>query len=478
MPVTAADLAPNTVLSEASLADLEELAASCRVQTVPRGEHLLRGDDKPRGLGFLLDGSARTVWQIGNRRSVLIQGTGPHDGYIGLRDVLADQPRTISMVTLSPCRLAVISASAALALFERRPHLLWIGVREMCIGLNRFAQFAADVGVLDLPRQVAKLLLEPTDALPARRESQDDLASRLGASRQSVNKALTMLHLRGWIERCDSGAFVVRQPDAMRRYVDGPARVRRPRPRTPPGEVTDADWERRGPVLHALGDEDEPRLRQHCRTTTYLPGDLVLAERDDADHVSVLLEGQGLLTSDSGTHGTYVHRTVEADGSLLGAPSLFRAESMTASVRAQATSRVLEIPREPLAAVLRRTSSALRIAGREVADQVTAHLQTTAELATLNATGRVASVLLHHTDPDGRVHLLLTQRQLAARVGLSRQSVNRALTELRDDKVIEVDRGTYSVRDLSALHRIVYDTDDFDHASISRHRPSGARAKV
>ena len=460
MRVRADELAPNTVLSNATADDRAELAALCTVQTVRRGEFLLRTGDEPRGLGFLLEGTARIVWQIGSRRPVLIQGTGPHDGYIGLREVLAERPRTISIVTLTACRLAVLPASSALAVFERRPHLLWLAVQELCIGLNRFAQYAADIGVLDLPRQVAKLLLEPTDAPPRRRESQDDLASRLGASRQSVNKALTMLHVRGWIERGDDGTLAVRQAEAMRRYVEGPPRIRRPRRHASLHEVTDTDWERRGSVLQSLDGVDSQQLREQCRTATYRMGETIVAEREQPNHVSVVLDGQGLLTSDSGTHGTYVHRSVQPDGSLIGAAALFRDDPPTASVRAQDPMRVLEIPREPLARALRRSPQALRIVGGELADDVTAHLRTTAELATLNAAGRVASVLLHHSDADGTVHLLLTQRQLAARVGLSRQSVNRALTELRDEKTIEVDRGMYHVRDLPALHRLVYDSDE------------------
>jgi CRP-like cAMP-binding protein len=378
---------------------------------------------------------------------------------MGLREILARRPRTISIVTLSACRLAVVPAAAALALFERRPQLLWLGLQELCIGLNRFAQFAADIGVLDLPRQVAKLLLEPTDAPPRRRESQDDLASRLGASRQSVNKALTMLHVRGWIERRDDGTLAVRQPEAMRRYVDGPERIRRPRPTPARWNVTDVEWQRRGPVLRALDDVDADRLRAESRTVSYQLGELILTEGQKRDHVGVLLDGQGLLTTDSGTYGTYVHRSAEPNGSLIGLPALFRDQAATASLRAQETTRVLEIPRDRFASTLRRSPRALRLAGYEVAEEVTGYLRTAAELATLSATGRVAAVLLHNADAEGAVHLLLTQRQLAARVGLSRQSVNRALTELRDDKVIEADRGAYHVRDHAALHRLVYDAD-------------------
>ena len=460
MRVTGEDLAPNTVLAAAPPEDRAELASLCSIQVVERGDYLLRSGDEPRGLGFLLDGTARVAWQIGNRRPVLVQFTGPHDGYIGLREVLGRRPRTITITTLTTCRLAVLPAAAALTLFERRPHLLWLGIQELCIGLNRFAQFAADIGVLDLPRQVAKLLLEPTDAIPRRRESQDDLASRLGASRQSVNKALTMLHLRGWIERRDDGSLAVRQLEAMRRYADGPLRTRRPRPRAAHRDVTEADWERRGPVLRALDGDDGRQLRAQSRTVTYHLGEQLVIEGERTDRVLVPIEGQGLLTTDSGTYGTYVQRSVEPDGSVIGLSGLFRDQPPTVSLRAQETMRVLEIPRDRLATALRRSPRALQLAGRGIADEVTGYLRTASELATLSATGRVASVLLNHCDADGVVRLLLTQRQLAARVGLSRQSVNRALTELRDDKIIEADRGMYHVRDHVALHRLVYDTDE------------------
>jgi len=78
---------------------------------------------------------------------------------------------------------------------------------------------------LDLPRRLAKLLIGEASAGadgtlrvdPGM--SQRGLAARLGVTRQTLNRALSGLTRRGWVE-AQGSQFVLRDPDALRRFAD------------------------------------------------------------------------------------------------------------------------------------------------------------------------------------------------------------------------------------------------------------------
>ena len=97
----------------------------------------------------------------------------------------------------------------------RDPQLLWVIVRLLARRLRATDESLADAVFLDVPARTAKRLLELAgDAdefrLPM---TQEDLAGLVGASRERVNKALSLFTRLGWIE------------------VEGRNRYQHPRPR-------------------------------------------------------------------------------------------------------------------------------------------------------------------------------------------------------------------------------------------------------
>lgn len=74
-----------------------------------------------------------------------------------------------------------------------------------------------------------------------------------------------------------------------------------------------------------------------------------------------------------------------------------------------------------------------------------------ADLVFLDLPRRLAKLLIGAGDAE--VELGLSQSELAARLGVARQSVNRALAGLTRRGWIEVDRSTVRLRDRAALTR-------------------------
>lgn len=55
------------------------------------------------------------------------------------------------------------------------------------------------------------------------------------------------------------------------------------------------------------------------------------------------------------------------------------------------------------------------------------------------------------TQPDGRTSVQLTGNDLATRTGLSRETVSRLLQKLKNEGIVELQRGHIAVRDLATL---------------------------
>jgi CRP-like cAMP-binding protein len=88
--------------------------------------------------------------------------------------------------------------------------------------VRRLTGAAADLVFLDLPRRVAKLLVIEREAARSdvfeTRLTQEEMAHRVGASRQSVNTALREFQRRGWIA-VDGPRIHIRDPRAVQRFI-------------------------------------------------------------------------------------------------------------------------------------------------------------------------------------------------------------------------------------------------------------------
>ncbi|MBV9659713.1 MAG: Crp/Fnr family transcriptional regulator [Acidimicrobiales bacterium] len=142
---------------------------------------------------------------------------------VGELGVLARAPRSASVEALTDGQGLSVPASAINDLLERRPEVARSLLLAVARHVYRATGTASDLAFLDLPRRVAKYLLERwTTAEEASAIdvglSQRELAARLGASRQRVNAALAEFQRRGWIT-LEGQKLSVRDPRALEKLL-------------------------------------------------------------------------------------------------------------------------------------------------------------------------------------------------------------------------------------------------------------------
>jgi CRP-like cAMP-binding protein len=180
---------------------LDTLRKQASSRTVSRNEVLFRQGDAATELFGIVSGriAILTSSPDGRESLVAVLDEGSLFGELGLFD---QGPRSADARALEESQLIVLGYDAVRAAIDAHPAILWVIVRLLARRLRNTDESLADAVFLDVPARTAKRLLEIAgDAdqfrLPM---TQEDLAGLVGASRERVNKALSLFTRLGWIE--------------------------------------------------------------------------------------------------------------------------------------------------------------------------------------------------------------------------------------------------------------------------------------
>jgi CRP-like cAMP-binding protein len=180
---------------------LEQLREHATVQTYARNEVLFRQGDPGDALFVVQEGRIAIAQQSGDGREsvVAVLEAGGLFGDLGLFD---GAPRSADVRALTDTTVIALGYEPVRAVLQARPELLWVMVRMLAQRLRATDEALADSVFLDVPARTAKRLLELAgDAdrftLPI---TQEELAAMVGASRERVNKAISLFMRLGWLE--------------------------------------------------------------------------------------------------------------------------------------------------------------------------------------------------------------------------------------------------------------------------------------
>lgn len=195
------------------------------------------------------------------------------------------------------------------------------------------------------------------------------------------------------------------------------------------------------PLFARLSTDALEELARASRTRTYPAGQVIWSEGDPGDALLVLEEGQIRVTRTTGG-GVEVVLAVNDAPAALGELALLDGEPRSASVIAQRPVRVRLIPRTAFLALLRHEPAAVEGLLHTLAAMVRAGNERHLAAVGLDVPGRLAAWLLDRARPlNGRSgHLALTlnrsQSELAAELGTTRSTLNRAINGFVDLDII------------------------------------------
>ena len=176
--------------------DRDSLVARARMRSFNAGESIFLMGDLHDSMIAILKGEVRiSIPSVDGKELILaIVYAGEVFGEIAMLD---GKPRSADATALTACTLAVLDRRDVLAALDRNPGA-WLGfVEVLCSRLRYTDQQLVEMALLQLPERLAQTVLRTVDAVPAQvsnraklRLSQRELAHRVGATRESVNKCL------------------------------------------------------------------------------------------------------------------------------------------------------------------------------------------------------------------------------------------------------------------------------------------------
>ena len=218
------DLRRATFFAVAEEAALRGLAERSFPRRLRDGQILFTEGEPSEHLFVVRAGRIRIVARSPRGDELVLSVLGPGE-VLGELSVIDQGPRSATAEALGDVELLAVAAADVRTLLEAQPALLLAAAAELAGTVRRLTGSAADLVFLDLPRRLAKLLIGEASPGPDGvllvdpGMSQSGLAARLGVTRQTLNRALSGLARRGWVETQGPG-FVLRDPDALRRFAD------------------------------------------------------------------------------------------------------------------------------------------------------------------------------------------------------------------------------------------------------------------
>jgi CRP-like cAMP-binding protein len=219
--------------------------------------------------------------------------------------------------------------------------------------------------------------------------------------------------------------------------------------------------------LELLGATERAALTAIAKPVSYPEGETIYHEGDDAASLLLIQSGAARVVryAADGKEATLAFLGPEDVAGELGCLSGLK---RTATVEAISPVSALVVSRSDLLALLRRDGDLALAFIRMLSARLAGANTLVTSLNTQRMRGRLASGLLQiarrHSEQERtglRLSLSLTQRELGAYVGLSRENVSRVLNEWRVDKVVAMNAqaGEIVLLDMAQLEEIAEGAD-------------------
>jgi len=204
--------------------DTRALRARVANVEISRGQRLFSEGDAGDKLYVILDGKIKLIRAAPDGRENLLSVHGPGEMF-GELSLFDPSPRTSGATALTDARLAALAHDDLRLWLTSRPDVSMHLLQALAQRLRRTNDVKADLVFTDVPGRVAKALLDLASRFGVPQEdgllvnhdlTQEELAQLVGASRETVNKALADFVARGWLQLSAKSVLLV-DPERLRK---------------------------------------------------------------------------------------------------------------------------------------------------------------------------------------------------------------------------------------------------------------------
>lgn len=191
------------IFSGLSHTELEVLENHMITRTYRKNTIVINEGDEASSLYIILSGKVKVFLSNAEGKEIIIntQGAGEHFGELALLD---DAPRSASVMTTEKSSIGAISKIDFVTLLSKHPELALKLTRELTQWVRLLSDNVKTLALMDVYGRVAKTLLamaekEDDHLVIDKRPTQQDIANRIGASREMVARIMKDLTTGNYI---------------------------------------------------------------------------------------------------------------------------------------------------------------------------------------------------------------------------------------------------------------------------------------
>ncbi len=214
---------------------------------------------------------------------------------------------------------------------------------------------------------------------------------------------------------------------------------------------------RRVPLFSTLAREQVHEIARAARRHRYERDDVIFYQDDPGDTFYVILNGQ-VKVSVSSAEGQEAILVMLDTGDSFGEFALLDEQPRSATIQATRPTEVLALRKEEFHRIIRQSPEIALGLLRVITKRLRDTDQLVQDAAFLDVAERLAKKLLSLVEQHGRItprgielDIQLTQQDLAAMIGATRESVNKQLGAFRDRGILAVDRQRITILKPDAL---------------------------
>jgi CRP/FNR family cyclic AMP-dependent transcriptional regulator len=198
-------------------ADLMAMGAHAVARAYPKNTIIVSEGDRTDSLYIILEGRVKAFVADDRGHELVLSTQGPGE-YFG-EMVLDEGPRSASVMTLEPSRFLVVPKKDFREFVARNPAFALSLIEKLIHRARTLTENVKSLALMDVYGRVARLLLELAEEregtlVIAERLTQQEIASRVGASREMVSRILKDLTSGGYVAIERSRMVLNRRPPA------------------------------------------------------------------------------------------------------------------------------------------------------------------------------------------------------------------------------------------------------------------------
>ena len=194
--------------------DLQAIARKAVIKSYEKNAIVVTEGEFTKSLYVIITGRIKVYLDDENGKELVLDSKGPGE-YFG-EMVLDEGPRSASVVTTEPSTFAVIATAVFKDLLVKHPEIALIVIKNLIRMARGLDENVRSLAMLDVYGRVSRMLLDLAVeqkgmlVIPEKL-TQQEMANRVGTSREVINRILRDLTAGGYI-RIEDKTIIINKP--------------------------------------------------------------------------------------------------------------------------------------------------------------------------------------------------------------------------------------------------------------------------